>query len=152
MGLKQCVNAPCLFTGTILSDQPPIYIGLYVDDFIYFSQSPKVESVFKHRLKNDMKMLVEFTSEPTHFLGMKFEMTTFKDGVSVFLFQEAAIDALIKELQLQDAVTSLLHIVVDTQSTRYQPLQTFLQQSLKWPPNNCNRLLGPSIGYSVGPD
>eukprot|EP00957_Ditylum_brightwellii_P150773 11480024-Ditylum_brightwellii.AAC.1 len=61
MVIKQCANAPCLFTSKILPDQPPIYIGLYVDDFIYFSQSDEVEKVFEHRLKHDMKMIVEFT-------------------------------------------------------------------------------------------
>eukprot|EP00957_Ditylum_brightwellii_P041650 3154310-Ditylum_brightwellii.AAC.1 len=50
-------------------------------------------------------MLVEFTGEPKHFLGMKFEINKIKDGVSVFLLQEAVIDALIEELHLQDVVT-----------------------------------------------
>eukprot|EP00957_Ditylum_brightwellii_P154334 11744661-Ditylum_brightwellii.AAC.1 len=60
MGLKQCANAPCVFTDKILPNQPPIYIGLYVDDFIYFSQSDEVDTVFEHHLKHDMQMLVEF--------------------------------------------------------------------------------------------
>jgi len=37
LGLRPLLNSPCIFTGNILSGQPPIYIGLYVDDFIYFS-------------------------------------------------------------------------------------------------------------------
>ena len=35
MGLQSCPNAPCLFTGFVDESQSRVYVGLYVDDFIY---------------------------------------------------------------------------------------------------------------------
>jgi hypothetical protein len=37
MGLQQAENSPCLFVGTLIEGQPPIYVGIYVDGIIYFS-------------------------------------------------------------------------------------------------------------------
>eukprot|EP00957_Ditylum_brightwellii_P158081 12033034-Ditylum_brightwellii.AAC.1 len=73
MGIHPCAHAPCIFTGTLFEDELLIYIGLYVNNFIYFSPSPKVEQEFEQRLKNEKKMLVDFLGTPTHFLGMRFE-------------------------------------------------------------------------------
>ena len=38
----------------------PIYVGLYVDDFIYFSASELVETEFDRHIKEYQKMLVDF--------------------------------------------------------------------------------------------
>jgi hypothetical protein len=43
MGLKNSDNSPCLFMGTIIEGEPPIYVGIYVDYIIYFSSSDAVE-------------------------------------------------------------------------------------------------------------
>ena len=43
LGLFPCPNAPCLFTGTIINGGSPLYLGLFVDDFIFFSASDAVE-------------------------------------------------------------------------------------------------------------
>jgi hypothetical protein len=43
MGLRQSTTSPCIFTGTIIEGGPPIYVGIYVDDIIYFSGSDAVE-------------------------------------------------------------------------------------------------------------
>ncbi len=43
MGLKCSNNSPCLFMGTLIDGEAPIYIGIYVDDIIYFSPSDAVE-------------------------------------------------------------------------------------------------------------
>jgi hypothetical protein len=42
MGLKNSENSPCLFFGTLIEGEPPIYVGIYVDDIIYFSASDNV--------------------------------------------------------------------------------------------------------------
>ena len=34
IGLQPCPNAPCIFNGTIVPGKPPLYLGLYVDNFI----------------------------------------------------------------------------------------------------------------------
>ena len=46
---------------------PTIYVGLYVDDFIYFSASELVKTEFERRIKDDQKMLVDFEGEPKMF-------------------------------------------------------------------------------------
>jgi hypothetical protein len=43
MGLRNSDNSPCLFFGPLIEGEPPIYVGIYVDDIIYFSVSDTVE-------------------------------------------------------------------------------------------------------------
>jgi hypothetical protein len=43
MGLTPCPHEPCLFTGILIVGSPPLYLGIYVDDFAYFSVSSDVE-------------------------------------------------------------------------------------------------------------
>ena len=40
-------NAPCHFGGHVNGSQDKIYIGQYVDDFIYFGDSDNVEQQFE---------------------------------------------------------------------------------------------------------
>jgi hypothetical protein len=47
IGFKVHPASPCLFHGTLIPGQPPIYLGLYVDDFFYFSESREVEEKFE---------------------------------------------------------------------------------------------------------
>jgi hypothetical protein len=54
IGLSQCRNDPCVFVGCPLPGQPPLYLILYVDDFVYFSPSVDVESYFESALKQRM--------------------------------------------------------------------------------------------------
>ena len=69
IGLKPCPNAPCLFSGFVDSSKSRIYVGLYVDDFIYFGDTPEVEESFR-KLMNQSS-LVTFEQDPTLFLGIK---------------------------------------------------------------------------------
>ncbi len=39
IGLKRIKNSNCIFSGTVIKGYPPIYVGLYVEVFIYFSSS-----------------------------------------------------------------------------------------------------------------
>ena len=71
LGLQPLDNAPCIFKGTILPNQPPLYLGLYVDDFIFFSESDTVEKEFQKLL--EAKTNVDFMGPVTHFLGHKFQ-------------------------------------------------------------------------------
>jgi hypothetical protein len=45
--LKTSPTSPCLFYGTLIDGEPPIYIGIYVVDIIYFSLSDKVGCDFE---------------------------------------------------------------------------------------------------------
>jgi hypothetical protein len=50
MGLQSSSSSPCLFVGTLIPGKPPIYVGIYVDDIIYFSESDQVERRFEELL------------------------------------------------------------------------------------------------------
>eukprot|EP00957_Ditylum_brightwellii_P208746 15358763-Ditylum_brightwellii.AAC.1 len=50
-------------------------------------------------------MLVKFTSEPAHFLGIQFETIKEDNDITIFLSQEATIKVLITELSLDLANT-----------------------------------------------
>jgi hypothetical protein len=78
MGLAQSPHDPCVFYGKLQDDLPPIYIGLYVDDFKYFSLSDEVEALFEKRLST--KCRVDFMGEVSWFLGSKYEWERLPDG------------------------------------------------------------------------
>ena len=46
IGLQQCPNTPCIFHRSIIKDKPPLYVEIYVNNFIYFSQSSSIEEDF----------------------------------------------------------------------------------------------------------
>ena len=81
----------------------PIYVGLYVDDFIYFSARELVETEFDRHIKEDQKMLVDFEGEPKKFLGMKWQQIIDDESLTIHLSQEATISALVEEIFLEDA-------------------------------------------------
>ena len=103
IGLHQCPNSPCLFTGTIIKDQPPIYLGLYVDDFVYFSRSDKVEKEFESQMKS--RIQVDFMGRVSYFLGIRFQWRCNDNKVQVHLSQEAFADGLIQQAQLNPIST-----------------------------------------------
>ncbi len=46
ISLKPTKHDPCIFHGTILPGKPPLYLALYVDNFIFFSLDDDVEQYF----------------------------------------------------------------------------------------------------------
>jgi hypothetical protein len=38
-GLQSCPNPPFIFYGHPIPGQPPLYLAVYVDNFVYFSPS-----------------------------------------------------------------------------------------------------------------
>ena len=104
LGLKQSPHSKCIFHGSLEKGQPPIYVGLYVDDFIYFSSCDKTEKIFEQELAKQVKTTFEGTV--THFLGIAFDCRKYTDGnVSVHMSQEAFIDTLLQKSGL-DGPTS----------------------------------------------
>ena len=95
LNLKPCQNAPCIFHGQILPDKPPIYIGVYVDDFVYFSTDPDVEQSFESKLSSLTD--VDFMGNVSHFLGIKFTWTRADKHLSAHLSQSAFVDNLAQE-------------------------------------------------------
>ena len=96
LNLRPCHNAPCIFHGQLLPNKPPIYVGVYVDDFVYFSTSQEVESTFESRLSSLTD--VDFMGDVHHFLGIKFSWTRSDNTLSAHLSQTAFIDNLTQEL------------------------------------------------------
>ena len=58
IGLQRCKNDPCVFFGTILPGKPPLYLVLYVDDFVYFSADDEVERYFESALSQKIKLIL----------------------------------------------------------------------------------------------
>jgi hypothetical protein len=93
MGLKQSVHDPCLFSGNLSSDPNPspksaIHVGIYVDDFVFYSEDPAAEALFQKELKKHV--VVDFMGDVDYFLGTAFTWKRHTDGnLSVHLCQSA---------------------------------------------------------------
>ena len=46
----------CVFRCTPLKDKPLIYVGLYADDFVYYSKIDQVQVWFENKLKSYVKV------------------------------------------------------------------------------------------------
>jgi hypothetical protein len=102
MGLKTSDNSPGLFFGTLIEGEPPIYVGIYVDDIIYFSASDTVEWKFESLLSTIGN--VDFMGQVSLFLGIEFTWVHDADGnLSVSLTQQSFSEMLIKSLGLDKA-------------------------------------------------
>ena len=100
IGLKQHPTSPCIFYGTLIQGLPPLYLGLYVDDFYYFSKSPEVETLFESKFGSEIS--ITFNGPVSYFLGITFTHTKSPSGkVKIHLSQEAFIDHLLEMTNLQ---------------------------------------------------
>lgn len=92
-GLTPCTQAPFIFRGTPIPGKAPLYLGLYVDYFIYFSSDIEVEKKFQSQLSELTK--VQFMGQVSHFIWIKFLWRRGKDGLLSFrLSKEAFADHL----------------------------------------------------------
>ena len=106
IGFKRMKISNCIFSGIVIKGHPPIYVGLYVDDFVYFSSSDKVEKSFETQFGASVK--TTFDGDVNYFLGIAFKYTCHDDGhVSIHMSQEVFIDTLIVKSKLDgpDCVT-----------------------------------------------
>ena len=114
MGLRASPHDPCLFNGVVTSDDdraaalrasppdamlPPlpkspsnptaeVQVGLYVDDFVFYSEDPAQEEKFRVELAKNIK--VDFMGDVDYFLGTAFTWLRHDNGhVSVHLCQSA---------------------------------------------------------------
>jgi len=111
IGLHSCPNAPCVFSGTILKNKPPLYLGLYVDDFIFFSEDKQVEREFQQRLSSMTN--VDFMGQVSHFLGLKFQWKQSENRLRAHISQEAFADTIIEQ-------AGLTHLSVTAHKTPYR--------------------------------
>jgi len=107
LGLTPTKHDPCIFHGTIIPGKPPLYVAMYVDDFIYFSLDDDVEKYFETALSQKLK--VDFLGEAEWFLGMKFDWSHSSNGdVHCRLSQEGYAATIVEEMGLSGANKNLL--------------------------------------------
>ena len=104
-------NLPCLHSVIIIPGSVPIYFGIYVDDFIYFSTDLEVENKFENYLR--LLLNAEFIGLSQWFLGLKVKYKMEDNHLSIFLLQEAAVTELIHRAGLSNITTK-------TNSTSYR--------------------------------
>jgi len=91
--------------GTLIEGDPPIYVGIYVDNIIYFSVSNKVERKFESLLSTIGE--VDFMGQVSHFLGIEFSWKFHPDeNLSVSLTQQSFVETLLEALNLSNLSTS----------------------------------------------
>jgi hypothetical protein len=112
LGLQNSPTSPCLFIGHPIDGGPPIYVGIYVDDIIYFSSSDAVERKFEESLGK--LVTVEFMGQVSHFLGIKFSWKHHNDGhLTVNLTQQSFVETLIDsilEVEMSSTQRDLLRL------------------------------------------
>ncbi len=107
-GLQQNVYDPCLFMGHIYDpsnpadslSSSPLTLGLYVNDFVYFSDDLAVEENFQQTLKEFIT--VDFMGTVEWFLGMHFQWMITPDSVQVHLSQTGFAGNLVEENNIQN--------------------------------------------------
>ena len=95
MGIKASTHDPCLLSviledsnsqNTISKDRPQLHVGLYVDDFIFYTSDPAQEALFKKLLQEHIQ--VDLIGDVDYFLGTAFTWTQHKDvNISVQICQ-----------------------------------------------------------------
>ncbi len=107
VGMKQPPTAPCLFIGHLLPGQPPIDLGVYVDDMIYFSESDAVEKKFEKDF--GAKLDTGFNDKIDFFLGIQFTHKWHDNGdLTIKMSQTAFTENLIESAGLlSEAVNSV---------------------------------------------
>ena len=101
IGMTPLAHDPCVFTGTPIPGGPPLYLGVYVDDFTYFSASDEVERVFEAALSS--QLTIDWMGEVGWYLGKAYEWARSPDGtLSVTLTQTAKIEAMLEDHQMSD--------------------------------------------------
>jgi len=105
MGLQSSPNLPCLFVGTLIPGEVPIYVGIYVDNIIYFSHSAATERKFEELLSTLGS--IDFMGQVTHFFGIEFTWHRHDDGnVSGNLTQQSFAEMLLENLGLSSDTLS----------------------------------------------
>jgi hypothetical protein len=98
IGLTASKHDPCLFSGVVnaedntdslpSSTRARVHVGIYVDDFVFYSTDPLEEERFKAALKK--RVVVDFMGDVDWFLGTAFTWKRHSDGnLSVLLSQSA---------------------------------------------------------------
>jgi hypothetical protein len=132
--------------GTPIEGKPPIYVGMYVDDIIYFCAIDDVERKFEDLLSAIGN--VDFMGQVPLFHGIEFTWLHHSDGhLTVVLTQQSFVENLILSLGFENidqstilspynfdlSINSILHELMP--STDWDNLCLWYQSlagSLKW--------------------
>jgi hypothetical protein len=115
IGLQANSLEPCLDTGHIIDPSNPgappstslLTLSLYVDDFIYLLEGPKIKRHFNFSLS--LFITVDFMGTVEWFLGTYFQLNKLDNKVSVHLSQTGFVAHLV-----EDKNTHLCNITPDT--------------------------------------
>ncbi len=102
IGLTYSLEDPCLYSGFIKdpsnpsseNSTSPLTLGLYINDFVYFSEDPSVKSLFRCLLAEHCK--VDFMDVVKWFLGIHFARRITPSLVSVHLNQSGFASNLVE--------------------------------------------------------
>lgn len=85
--------------------QLPVYLALYMNNFVYLSTDKQVEKQFELDLQS--KLVVYFMGKTEWFLTYKFDWKCLKDGhTECFLSQSAYTEAITETMGLSDELIS----------------------------------------------
>ena len=85
-----------------MEEESPLFLGLFVDEFIYFSASSKVEDAFATKFGTCFD--VDSQGDKKHFLGINFKGS--KDADLVHMSQQSDALKLIIKAQLDSPATA----------------------------------------------
>jgi len=98
---KNSKASPCIFKGELMPGSALIYVGIYVDDIIYFSANEDVERQFEELLSKNGTF--DFIGQVSLFLGTEFTWTQHDHGNITFeSSQQSFIETLIDSLGIKD--------------------------------------------------
>ena len=108
IGLRPSLEDPCLYTGFIVDpsnpsaapSSSPLSLGMYVDDFVYFSADPAVEDLFCRLLRERCK--VDFMGIVEWFLGVHFSWRITPASVDVHMNQSGFATNLVESFARQE--------------------------------------------------
>lgn len=71
MGFDSMDQDHCVYKCFPIEGEPPIYVGLYVDDLVYYSRSNRVKQWFENNLKSHIN--VNFIVDASWFHRQRFD-------------------------------------------------------------------------------
>ena len=103
IGLTPNSHDPCLHSGFVRDPKDrssshsskPLALGIYVDDFVYFSEDPAVKALFERLLREQVK--VDFMGLVEWFLGVHFSWRITKSSVDVHMNQSGFATNLVEQ-------------------------------------------------------
>ena len=111
MSLKASSHDTCLLSGileysnsqkNISRDQYQLHVGIYVDNFVFYSSDPAQEVLFKNLLQEHIQ--VDFMEDVDYFLGTAFTWLHHKDGnIYIHLCQSAFTEFTAHRFSVQSA-------------------------------------------------